>query len=103
MPAMRYIFQMKRELKAPAQTTIPLEKGQIWMFQDQVLEVKHVGKHLAEIIRTKKPLPGATHKPMRVSAQFESIRVIQLLLKTQQAILGPLTPRPVPAGAKCAS
>jgi len=94
---------MKRELKAPAQTTVPLEKGQVWMFQDQVLEVKHVGKHLAEIIRKKKPLPGAIHKPMRVSAQFESIRVIQQLLKTQQAILGPLTAHPVPAGAKCAS
>ena len=87
---MKYVLQMNREPKAPTATTIPLQKGQIWTFQDQMLEVKHVGKHLAEIIRRKKPLPGAVRKPVRVSAQFESIRVIQQLLKSQQAILGPI-------------
>jgi hypothetical protein len=87
---MGYVLQMNRERSAPNQTTIPLQKGQIWTFQDQVIEVKHVGKHLAEIIRRKKPLPGELRKPVRVSAQFESIRVIHQLLKTNQAILGPI-------------
>jgi hypothetical protein len=81
---------MNREHSLPDHSSILLEKGQIWTFQDQMLEIKHVGKHLTEIIRRKKPDPGATQKPLRVSAQFESIRVVQQLLKSNRAILGRL-------------
>src|SRR3954463_14184284 len=63
MARMGHVLQMNRGAKETTDTPTPLQKGQIWTFQEQLLELNHVGKHLAEIIRRKNPLPGAVRKP----------------------------------------
>jgi hypothetical protein len=73
---------------APTHTHIgALLDGQIWTFQDQLLEIRKVGKHLVQISRTKQPPPGFTGKKRRVSAQYESVRVVLEMLNSQHAQL----------------
>jgi len=67
-----------------------LQSGQIWMLKDEWLEVKHVGKYLAEFSITRKPLQMAVHKHIRVSKQLESIRTVLKFLRDNKAVLGRL-------------
>ena len=66
----------------------PLEKGQIWKLKGECLEVKHVGKYLAEFSITKQPLPMTSLKHIRVAKQLESIRTVVKFLHAHKAVLG---------------
>ena len=67
-----------------------LKTGQIWMLKDEWLEVKHVGKYLAEFSITRKPVQMAMRKHMRVSKQLESIQTVLKFLRQNKAVLGRL-------------
>jgi hypothetical protein len=61
--------------------------GQVWSFQDQLLEIRKVGKHLVQISRTTQPAAGVTRKIKRSSAQYESVRAVLEMLNAQHAEL----------------
>lgn len=65
----------------------PLEKGQIWMLKNECLEVKHVGKYLAEFSITRKPVAMTVQKHIRVSKQLESIKTVLKFLHSHKAVL----------------
>jgi hypothetical protein len=65
-----------------------LEKGQIWVFGDECLAVKHVGKHLVEFRITKKHPVTAVQRHLRVPNQLESIKTLSQFLQLRKAVLG---------------
>ena len=75
---------MKPDLKSQETLVAPLEKGQIWMLENECLEIKHVGKHLVEFLLTKKQ-PA---RRARAYKQMESIKTVLTFLQTHHAELG---------------
>ena len=66
----------------------PLEKGQIWMLKNECLEVKHVGKYLAEFSITRKQVPAKLQRHIRITKQLESIQTVLKFLQSHKAVLG---------------
>ena len=66
---------------------VPLKEGQVWAFDDQLLEIKHVGKYLVEsLVRQKDPeANGREH--IRIGKHLESIEVVQKFLRAHKAVL----------------
>lgn len=62
----------------------PLKEGQLWVLENECLEIKHVGKHLVEFLLTKKQ----PTKHGRVYKQMESINTVLKFLQTHHAVLG---------------
>jgi hypothetical protein len=72
------------------QTTVPLEKGQIWMLQNRSLEVVHVGKLLVQFRLTKAQPAGLPLRRTRAASQLETISKVLTFLKTNKAVLAPV-------------
>jgi hypothetical protein len=88
------LLAMRLELTPPHTHIGALIDGQIWTFQDQLVEIRKVGKHLVQISRTKQPPPGYTGKKRRVSAQYESVRGVLEMLNAHHAHLEPPVAKP---------
>src|SRR5258708_6348102 len=64
-----------------------LEDGQIWIWNGQQLEVKHVGKYLVEIMITR-TVQMPVQRYRRVAKQLESIKTVVKFLHDHRAVLG---------------
>ena len=71
----------------PNRMPAALQEGQIWLWKDQRLEVKHVGKYLVEFLLTKKQVQRAVQRHIRVAKQLESIRTVLKFLHAHKAVL----------------
>jgi len=58
------------------------------MLKNECLEVKHVGRYLAEFSITKKQPLKAIHRHVRITKQLESIPTVLKFLRTHHAVLG---------------
>ena len=82
---------MKREPGQNKENIPSLKEGQVWTLADQCLEIKRVGKHLVEILITRKNPNKPEQKPFRLRKQLESIVTVQNFLRAHNAVIAEQT------------
>ncbi len=77
---------MKRERKTSVEPILQgLQKGQVWVMQDQELSIIRTGKHLVEFRMLHRGQCPRANKLTRSS--LETVSIVQKYLETNRAVL----------------